>query len=128
MRPPLATVLGIVLALVLSFVGQLVTTSLLAAPDGAPLPIGRTFLSATLALTFGASVIGGFIAAHAASAHRFRVALAVAVALAVFGVLSAMTAPAETPPLIAWAMPIVALLGALSGGAMRAIAPARSRA
>jgi hypothetical protein len=121
MRPPLAAVLGIVLTLGLSFVGQLVTTSLLAAPDGAPLPIGRTFLSATLALTFGAAVIGAFVAAHLASAHRFRVALAVAIATALFGVLSALTAPDEIPLWIAWAMPLVAFLGALGGGAVRAM-------
>lgn len=123
MRPPLAVVAGLVLTLALSLAGQLLTTSLLAAPDGAPLPIGRTFLSATLALTFAASVIGAFVAAHLASAQRFRVAAAVALGSALFGILSALTAPEDTPPLVAWSMPFVALFGGLGGGAVRASSP-----
>jgi len=119
MRPVLAATLGIALTLVLSFVGQLATAVLLAAPDGAPLPIGRTFLSATLAITFGAAVLGGFVAALVSSAHRGRVTLAVALGAACSGILSATEAPPDAPMAIVWSLPVVALVGALAGGGVR---------
>lgn len=123
MRPALAAVLGIALTLVLSLAGQLATTALLAAPDGSPLPVGRTFLSVTLAITFGASVLGGFTAAHASSGRRSRVVLAVAISSALFGVLSALQAPSDAPPLIAWSLPVLAFIGVLGGGAVRRLNP-----
>lgn len=119
MRPALATVVGITLTIVLAFAGQLATGALLAAPDGAPLPVGRTLLSATLALTFGASVIGGFVGAHLAQSHRGRVTLAVAAAAGALGVMSALEAPPDAPAPVAWALPVLAVIGALAGGGLR---------
>ena len=120
MRPALAAVLGIAVTLVVSLLGQLALATWLVAPDGAPLPMGRTLLSGALAITFGASVLGGFVGAHTIT-HRWRVVLAVALAAALSGVLSAMRAPADAPALVAWSLPVLALVGALGGGAMRSL-------
>jgi hypothetical protein len=121
MRPAVAIVLGIVLTMGLAYAGQLATAVLLAAPDGSPLPLGRTFFSATLAITFGASVVGAFVGAHLASSRRNVVAVAIALASAAFGVIAALDAPPEAPPIVAWMMPVVALLGGLGGGGVRAM-------
>jgi hypothetical protein len=118
-RPTVAVLAGLALVVVLSMAGQTLAASWLAAPDGSPLPVGRTYLSATLAITFAAAVVGGFVAAHGASAHRFRVAAAVAALSAGLGVMSALSAPEGTPAVIAWAMPGLAALGALGGGGVR---------
>lgn len=123
MRPPLAAVLGIVLMIALAIASELVTASLLVAPDGAPLPVGRTFLSVTLGCTFGAAVVGGFAAAHATSARRGVVVGAVALAGLVLGVLSSLQAPPDAPLVVAWAMPVLAVLGSLAGGAVRSAVP-----
>ena len=127
MRPAFASVLGIAVMLGVSALGQLATASFLVAPDGAPLPIGRTFLSATLALTFGAAVVGAALGTATSRGSKGRVALAIAICGALFGVLSATSAPPETPALVAWAMPVLAFAGAMAGGAVRGLnRPARS--
>jgi len=120
MRPALAAVVGIAITLLVSFLGQLALATWLVAPDGAPLPIGRTLLSGALAFTFGASVLGGFVAAHAIT-HRWQVVVSVAVVAALSGVLSAMQAPADAPALVAWSLPVLAFVGALGGGAIRSL-------
>lgn len=119
--PALAAVVGLAVVLGVSFAGQLVTSALLAAPDGAPLPVGRTFLSATLAIAFGASVLGGAVGTHVASAAKGRVMVGIAVLSALLGVVSATSAPPGTPAVVAWALPFLAFVGALGGGAVRAL-------
>ena len=120
MRPLLAVSLGFAATLVLSTLGEIVLDAALAAPDGSPLPLGRTFLSATLAVAFAASVVGGFIAAQLARSDRLRAALGVAALSAALLALSALDAPADAPSVIAWALPVLAFVGAASGGAIRA--------
>lgn len=97
----------------------MLAASLLAAPDGSPLPLGRTYLSATLAISFAAAVVGGFVAAHAATSHRVQSAAVVAALSAALGVMSALSAPPGTPAVIAWALPVLAAIGALGGGGVR---------
>jgi hypothetical protein len=120
MRHAIAIVLGLVTTVALSLTGQLALSSVLAAPDGSALPLGRTFLSATLALAFAASVAGGFVAAHAAPSHRMRAALGVALGVLALGIVATHDAPPGAPRVIVWALPALAWVGALGGGVVRA--------
>lgn len=107
----------------ISIATETMTASMLVAPDGSPLPAGRTFLSVTLGCTFGAAVLGGFAAAHATSGRRAIVVGAVAAAGLALGVIASLHAPPDAPLVVAWAMPVLAVIGALAGGAVRRAVP-----
>jgi hypothetical protein len=124
MKLPYAILLGLGVSLMLIVIGTLIASAQLLPPgvDWVAHMPGPTYLAATLGLSFGASVLGGYVAASVASAQRFRAAIGVAVGLAVLELVSFVWPFTGQPPFFLWLLPLLALAGALAGGGVRSLA------
>ena len=123
MKQPLAILLGLGVSLVLLVVGALIASAALLPPgvDWVAHMPPPAFLAALLGITFGAGVIGGYVAAHATSAQRFRTAVGVAAALAALVIALHFVPFARQPTVFLWLAPLLAVLGALGGGGIRTL-------
>ncbi len=124
MKPASAILTGVALSALLVVIGTLIASALLLPPrvDWALHMPGPAYLAATLGVSFGAAVLGGFVAAHFASAHRLRAAAVVAAVLALLELLSFVCPFTGQPPFFLWLVPLLAAAGALAGGGARALA------
>ncbi len=123
MKMPYAILAGLGVGLSVIIVGTLVASAQLLPPgvDWVAHMPGRTYLAATLGLSFGAAVVGGYVAAHVTRAHRFRAAVGVALALAAFVLLSFVLPFTGQPAFFLWLVPLLVVVGALSGGGVRSL-------
>jgi hypothetical protein len=123
MKPAFAVLIGVIVSVVLIIVGTLIAAAELLPPrvDWVAHMPGPAYLAATLGLSFGAAVLGGFVAAQLSQAHRFRVAAAVAGVLAVLELASFILPFTGTPPFFLWLVPLLVAVGALAGGGVRAL-------
>lgn len=123
MKPVFAILVGLSVSVVLLVVGTGIASMQLLPPgvDWVAHMPGSTYLAATLGISFGASVLGGYVAAQLASRHRFRSAAGVAALSSVLMLLSFVLPFTGQPPFFLWLVPVLVAGGALAGGAVRAL-------
>lgn len=123
MKPAFAVLVGVAVGVALIVVGTLVASSTLLPPgvDWVAHMPAPTYLAATLGFSFGAAVLGGYVAAQVTSAHRFRCAVGVAVGLAALELLSFVLPFTGQPPFFLWLVPLLVAVGALAGGGVRTL-------
>jgi hypothetical protein len=123
MKPAFAVLVGLGVSVALIVVGTLIASARLLPPgvDWVAHMPGPTYLAATLGLSFGAAVLGGYVAAHATTAHRFRTAAVVAASLAVLELVSFVLPFTGQPPFFLWLVPLLVVAGALAGGGIRTL-------